>query len=257
MPLEQEEMTEILGTPKDDFLASVREALGRSTPFSPSPPYFRLEESLTDLVEMEQDLRKRLSADHDLRINALVESARATAWNVNRFANMEEARSHIAKLLNTLGVQHAVRSNQPIFHQFPIDDLLNDLSIESTVINQSGASQLSHTQARQKMINADIGITGSDYCVVETGSVVILPRAGLSRLVSLGPPIHLAIVNPEEIVDTLDDVFLLRRIDYLRNGGDMGSYLNFISGPSRTADIEQTLVVGVHGPKEVHMVILG
>ena len=76
-------------------------------------------------------------------------------------------------------------------------------------------------------------------------------------MVSLGPPVHLAIVNSQEIVDTLDDVFLLRRLDYLRNGGDMGSYLNFISGPSRTADIEQTLVVGVHGPKEVHMVILG
>ena len=144
---------------------------------------------------------------------------------------MEEATSYIADLLTTLGVQHAVRSNQPIFHQIPIDELLNDLSIESSVIDQIGAGQLSHTQARQKMIDADIGITGSDYCVVETGSVVILPRAGLSRLVSLGPPVHLAIVNSQEIVDTLDDVFLLRRLDYLRNGGDMGSYLNFISGP--------------------------
>ena len=68
---------------------------------------------------------------------------------------------------------------------------------------------------------------------------------------------HLAIVRPQDIVDTLDDIFLLRRLDYVRNGGDMGSYLNFISGPSRTADIEQTLVVGVHGPKEVHLIILG
>jgi L-lactate dehydrogenase complex protein LldG len=59
------------------------------------------------------------------------------------------------------------------------------------------------------------------------------------------------------LVGTLDDVFLLRRLDYYRNSGDMGSYLNFITGPSRTADIEQTLVVGVHGPKEVHLVLLG
>ena len=71
------------------------------------------------------------------------------------------------------------------------------------------------------------------------------------------PPIHLALVRPQDVVDTLDDVFLLGRLQYHRSGGDMGSYLNFITGPSRTADIEQTLVVGVHGPKEVHMVLLG
>jgi L-lactate dehydrogenase complex protein LldG len=87
--------------------------------------------------------------------------------------------------------------------------------------------------------------------------VVILPRQGLSRLVSLVPPVHIALVRAQEIVESLDNVFLLRRLDYHRNGGDMGSYLNFISGPSRTADIEQTLVVGVHGPKEVHLVLLG
>ena len=101
-----------------------------------------------------------------------------------------------------------------------------------------------------------MGITGADLAVAETGSVVVIPRSGLSRLVSVVPPIHLALVRPQDLVDTLDDVFLLRRLQY-HKGGDMGSYLNFITGPSRTADIEQTLVVGVHGPKEVHMVLLG
>ena len=80
---------------------------------------------------------------------------------------------------------------------------------------------------------------------------------GISRLVSLLPPVHLALVRPQDVVESLDDLFLLRRLDYHRHGGDMGSYLNFITGPSRTADIEQTIVVGVHGPKEVHMVLLG
>ena len=92
--------------------------------------------------------------------------------------------------------------------------------------------------------------------MAETGSVVVLPRKGLSRLVSLVPPVHLAIVRPKDLVENIDDVFLFRRLEYLRNGGDMGSYLNFITGPSRTADIEMRLVVGVHGPREVHLVLL-
>ena len=250
-------MTELIGTSKEDFLASVRQALGKSTPSDPSPIYPRLNESLLDLEEMEQDLRQRLAKDQDQRIDALVQSARATAWEANRFSDPEDATGYITDLLTKLEVKHAVRSSQSIFQQISVDSLMTDLGIESTVIDHRVPNKHLDTPMRQKMIDADIGITGSDYCVVETGSVVILPRSGLSRLVSLAPPVHLAIIRPQDIVDTLDDVFLLRRLDYVRNGGDMGSYLNFISGPSRTADIEQTLVVGVHGPKEVHMIILG
>jgi L-lactate dehydrogenase complex protein LldG len=101
-----------------------------------------------------------------------------------------------------------------------------------------------------------MGITGADYAIAETGSVIVLPRKGLSRLVSVVPPVHVAIVRPSDVLGTLDDLFTLRRLEFLTNGGDMGSYLNFITGPSRTADIEQTIVVGVHGPREVHLVLL-
>ena len=105
-----------------------------------------------------------------------------------------------------------------------------------------------------------MGITGADYAIAETGSVVVLPRRGLSRLVSVVPPVHVAIVRPEDVLGDLDDLFALRRLEFHRNGtqgnADLGSYMNFITGPSRTADIEQTIVVGVHGPREVHMVLL-
>ena len=80
---------------------------------------------------------------------------------------------------------------------------------------------------------------------------MILPRRGLSRLVSLVPPVHIALVRPEEVLESLHDLFLLRRLEYYQRGGEMGSYLNFITGPSRTADIEMTIVQGVHGPKAV------
>ena len=110
---------------------------------------------------------------------------------------------------------------------------------------------------REEVRRAGLGLTGADYALAETGSIVILPRRGLSRLVSVVPPVHVALVRPEELLESLDDLFLLRRLEYYRNGGEMGSYLNFITGPSRTADIEMTIVQGVHGPKEVHLVLLG
>ena len=248
-------MVEHLETPKEEFLASVRQALGRSGASPPVPPYARLEESLADLEALERDLLARLETGRDARLEALAETAARRGWKVRRAPDTEEALGYLSSVLTQLGVKRAVRSTEDVFQQLAVDSILQRPGIETTIIAQN--ENRSRETLRQEMIDADIGITGADYAVAETGSVVVLPRAGLSRLVSLAPPVHLALVRPQEVLDTLDDVFLLRRLDYYRNGRDMGSYLNFITGPSRTADIEQTLVVGVHGPKEVHMIILG
>jgi hypothetical protein len=81
--------------------------------------------------------------------------------------------------------------------------------------------------------------------------------AGMRRILLLGDSIPAGFeVAREEVVDSLEDVLVLLRLAYYEGNGDMGSYLNFITGPSRTADIEQTLVIGVHGPREAHMVLL-
>ena len=253
-------MVEHLETPKQEFLASVRQALGRSAASPPVPTYARLEESLANLEALERDLLARLETGRDARLEALAQTAAQRGWIVRRAPDAEEALGYLSSVMTQLGVKRAVRSTEDVFQQLAVDSILQRSVTETTIVardeNQSNETP-SGTNLRQKMIDADIGITGADYAVAETGSVVVLPRAGLSRLVSLAPPVHLALVRPQDVVDTLDDVFLLRRLDYYRNGGDMGSYLNFITGPSRTADIEQTLVVGVHGPKEVHMIILG
>ena len=244
-----------MGMPKEEFLESVRQALGRSAASPPAPPYARLGESLADLEALERDLRTRLETGQDARLEALAQTATRRGWIVRRAPDPEEALGYLSSVITQLGVERAVISTEDVFQELAVDSALLRAGIETTIVARDeiryGAT------LRQKMIDADIGITGADYAVAETGSVVVLPRAGLSRLVSLAPPVHLALVRPQDVVDTLDDLFLLRRLDYYRNGGDMGSYLNFITGPSRTADIEQTLVVGVHGPKEVHMIILG
>ena len=147
-----------------------------------------------------------------------------------------------------------MRSDQDVFDGLHLDDVLSSGGAEVVVMAHSQGQ--SREALREAVARADIGITGADYAIAETGSVVLLPRTGLSRLVSLAPPIHVALVRPREVLDSLDDYFALQRLAYHRGHGAMERYINFITGPSRTADIEQTLVIGVHGPKEAHMVIL-
>ena len=105
------------------------------------------------------------------------------------------------------------------------------------------------------MIEAGIGLTGVDYAIAETGSCAIIARQGASRLVSLLPPVHVAVVELGQVLPSLDELFALLRERF--GEGDAESYMNIITGPSRSADIEYQLVTGVHGPGEVHMVIVG
>ena len=242
----------IPGTGKAEFLRSVREALGRAEG-PPQDPYHRLEESLDDLEARAAELDAHLRENRPQLLDRLADMAGRGGWNVHRVAGVEAALGCVDSLVQELGATRVVRSGQPVFDEVQVDTALRWRGVEVTPVVQD--EETPREQLREEMRHADAGITGTDYALAETGSLVILPRRGLSRLVSLVPPVHIALVRPEEVLDTLHDLFLLRRLEY-RRSGDLGSYLNFITGPSRTADIEMTIVQGVHGPRAVHMVLI-
>jgi len=184
----------------------------------------------------------------------LVEVARLRGWTVSEASDTGEAVSYICQLATSRQARLVMRSDQDVFNGLRLDDALSRDGVE-VVVMAHGQGQ-PREELREAVARADIGITGVDYAIAETGSVVLLPRPGLSRLVSLAPPIHVALVRPREVLESLEDYFALQRLAYHRGQGTMDRYVNFITGPSRTADIEQTLVIGVHGPKEAHLIIL-
>jgi len=97
---------------------------------------------------------------------------------------------------------------------------------------------------------ADVGVTACHAAIAETGSLVLLSGKGTSRTVSLLPPVHVALVRPEDLCFTMGELFALRG-DLLRRAASC----TIVTGPSRTADIELTLTLGVHGPGRVVVVI--
>jgi L-lactate utilization protein LutB len=232
----------------------VREALGRED-VPPAEPYPRLTETQAELEDQATQIRRRLEENLPALLDKLAEMAALGGWNVYRASGVEEAIGYIESVARDSEATNIVRSAQDVFDQTPVDAALTNLGLKVTTVLRDDEN--SREALREEIRQSEIGITGADYAVAETGSLIILPRRGLSRLVSLVPPVHIALVRPEDVLESLDDLFLLRRLEYHQRGGEMGSYLNFITGPSRTADIEMTIVEGVHGPKEVHMVILG
>ena len=242
-----------LGIPSEQFRETVRAALGRQGG-PPPEPYSPLTEGLSEIEERAQATRERIARETPELLDRLAETAGLRGWNVQRCDGAEDALGYVTSLVQRLGATSVARSEQAVFDAIPVDAAIAGAGGLCWPAVYDGPA--SRTGVRQRLAESGMGITGADYAIAETGSVVVVPRQGLSRLVSVVPPVHVAIVKPSDVVGTLDDLFALRRLEYVRNGGDMGSYLNFITGPSRTADIEQTIVVGVHGPREVHMVLL-
>ena len=247
------------GRSKAEFLGSVREALGRSGG-PPAHPYYRLGESLPYLEAQAAEVEARLLRDRPLLLDKFADMAGKGGWKVHRVSGVEAAVGLVDSLVGELGAARVVRSGQAVFDAAPVDKALEWRGVEVFAAVWDGTAEggdgAGRRLVRERIRRADVGLTGTDYAVAETGSLVILPRRGLSRLVSLVPPVHIALVRPQEVVESLHDLFLLRRLEYYRRGGDMGSYLNFITGPSRTADIEMTIVQGVHGPKTVHLALI-
>jgi len=110
---------------------------------------------------------------------------------------------------------------------------------------------------RKKFIDATVGISGANMAIAETGTVVLVTNEGNADLTTTLPPVHIALFGIDKLVATLDDaVAVLRMLPRSGTGQVMTSYVNWITGPSRSADIEQSLTIGVHGPREMHCVIL-
>ena len=246
-----------MGIPSGEFLASVRDALGRADA-PPENPYAPLLDDLPALEERASSVRQRIADELPTLMGQLGDTAALRGWNVTRCGGVEAALDYVVSLATRLGATSVARSQQAVFDRVPVDAALAGVGAMCWPAVYDGPD--GREAVRRRLSESGMGITGADYAIAETGSVVVLPRRGLSRLVSVVPPVHVAIVRPEDVLGDLDDLFALRRLEFHRNGtqgnADLGSYMNFITGPSRTADIEQTIVVGVHGPREVHMVLL-
>jgi L-lactate utilization protein LutC len=106
-------------------------------------------------------------------------------------------------------------------------------------------------ELRDLCATSDFGITSADYALADTGSLVMISSPNEARMISLLPPAHIAVVPRERLLTGLDELFTL-----LPKPADISSAMVIITGPSRTADIEQFLVRGVHGPGTIHAVLV-
>jgi L-lactate dehydrogenase complex protein LldG len=129
--------------------------------------------------------------------------------------------------------------------------------LDSLALAESLRSAGVETQAgdlnRDAFFRADVGVTGVDHLIAETGSIVLFSRPGQPRSTSLLPPVHIAVATRDQLLPDLFDLFERQQATA---GQGVPACVSVITGPSKTGDIELKLVTGVHGPGEVHVVVI-
>jgi L-lactate utilization protein LutC len=167
-------------------------------------------------------------------------SLTAAHGEVHRVGSLDEALDLLGHVLAGLGAERVAVNAEP-----PLDDV--DLAGRWPQIKWRVASQ-EGGDLRDFCAAADAGVTGVDAALAETGTIVVSSGPGKSRLVPLLPPVHIALAPTSRLTT---DLFTWTA----GRGGAMPSSLTLISGPSKTADIEQTMAIGVHGPKRLIVIL--
>ena len=182
--------------------------------------------------------RPALPADLKQQFRAMAERMSST---VDEVAAMEDAPSAVARYL-------AGQRLQPNAVVWP--------ALAHLDWSGAGITVEARAPKRDESNGADlVGITGCYCALAETGTLVLLSGAHTIASTYLLPETHIAIVAASRIVAGMEDAFALLRVERLGDAAMMPRAINMVSGPSRTGDIEQTIVLGAHGPYRVHIVV--
>ena len=130
------------------------------------------------------------------------------------------------------------------------------LSEQGVPVFFSEADGAERETLRRRIIDSYIGITSADFCMADSATLVMRTRPGQARTVSLLPSIHIAVIELDRIIADLKELYALIKWDPQISTEGVTNCMTFISGPSKTADIEATMVHGAHGPREVHIFVI-
>ena len=159
----------------------------------------------------------------------------------------EEALRGIQDLVLAAGYRRVAVSNHEICRRHRLAQALSDLLPEVSLWTEEGDSDCRSSRRRnsRQLAQADLSITGAEFLIAESGTVLIA-STGSSRQISLLPTAHLVLATPDQICPDLAAVF--QRLGTAPEEGRLPAALTMITGPSRTADIEKVLIKGAHGP---------
>ncbi|MEW9698382.1 lactate utilization protein C [Paenibacillus sp. SI8] len=225
------------------FFNNIATRLGRESPLRNAP---------VRSIKGAPELWEAVNLTMEQRIELFMTNWQKAGGHAKRLSSMVEAQAFIENFIRETKAKHVIIQDQAELE--PLRAALAETTdTEMTVWNSFGADEGGKDELVAKAAGADIGIVAVEHGVAHTGSLVVTSDPSRGRSVSLLPTTLVAILPAERLRTRLGEV--LRPFDELKLK-DRPAGIHFISGPSRSADIENDLTIGVHGPGIIYALII-
>ncbi len=257
-----------------DFIGRIKKALGHPSDDRIDPANGRVGRAdLFNLPMSEEDrgilqgIRDRTASQKLKLLTTLTEAAKPINLNVISLADESAVAAAIVELVEQKepewGEQKSVVSwKHALIERLNLSEGLEGLKVPIyfNECRDAGGSEdvplENRKRFRQQIIDSYVGLTSADFCMADTATLVMRTRPGQARSVSLVPSIHIAVIGIDQIVANFKELVALLKWDSRHQAEGLTNCMTFISGPSKTADIEATMVHGAHGPREVYLYVI-
>ncbi|MDP3283867.1 MAG: LUD domain-containing protein, partial [Desulfobacterales bacterium] len=194
-------------------------------------------------------------------LEKMIDAAKSVNLNVIPVKTLPEAAQEIIKLACEKKPEWGdeksiVLWKHPLIEEMNIGGFLQERDITVIFSNRPDAGNTGRDRLIKESAMSFIGITSADYCIAETGTLVLKTAPGNERSVSLLPSIHVAVIKLEQVIADFKELYTLLDKDLKDSSEGIENGMTFITGPSKTADIEATMVHGAHGPREVYIYVV-
>jgi L-lactate dehydrogenase complex protein LldG len=251
-------------TTQHDFIGRVAAALGnagaterrRATVFSARPGRRN--------GEILKRTRTRTDVDRMMLLKELIVQGKPLNLRVISKKDPSDTAAAIAALVEERspeweGPKSVAAWRHPLLDSLDLPAILARQKVPVYLPRQTNGTPESmdeRSRFRSRVQTAFIGITSADYCLAQTATLVMKTVPGRDRSVSLLPSIHVAVIELNQIIRNLPELYACLKYDGKPPDWGFSNCLTLISGPSKTADIELTMVHGAHGPRELYLYVI-
>lgn len=210
-----------------------------------------------------QAVQSRTPQERETLLALLMDQAGPLNLHVTPVADPAEAARQIAALVRRKNPEWGekkalIRWSHPLLDALDLESVLADqhIPVHTTAMDSHADLQGQRQVIRENTIASFMGITAADYCVADTATIVMKTHPHQGRAVSLVPSVHVAVITTDQILSNLAELYAVLEDEKNTPENGLTHHMVFISGPSKTADIELTMVHGAHGPKEMHIFVI-